>query len=207
VDSTVTSFDEDENSVFETTAVEVDQNEDGQSETDVIFYDTDQDGQADSIEMVSMVDTDNDGIVDTIVTSIDSDADGNFDSTEMSPAVGTALADIAENEDGYRGEDGVWYRPTFEADEVENMDDIVGDPEGDMENWHLQQHDDTCAVVSQEFILEELLTGSSTKRNFGSWRSRMGGMKMAEHRCMPWAKFSNITGGGGTEPGCHHIGH
>ena len=33
---------------------------------------------------------------------------------------------------------------------------IIGDPAADTAHWHMQTHDDTCAVVSQEFVLEEL---------------------------------------------------
>jgi hypothetical protein len=39
---------------------------------------------------------------------------------------------------------------------IDPTDPIVGEPEEDMDNWHMQEHDDTCAVVSQEFILEQL---------------------------------------------------
>jgi hypothetical protein len=34
--------------------------------------------------------------------------------------------------------------------------DIIGHPGNDMPEWHLQHHDDTCAIVSQEFILNAL---------------------------------------------------
>jgi hypothetical protein len=35
-------------------------------------------------------------------------------------------------------------------------DSVIGEPLEDMENWHQQSYPDTCAVVSQEFILDEL---------------------------------------------------
>lgn len=33
---------------------------------------------------------------------------------------------------------------------------VINDPINDMHYWHLQTHDDTCAIVSQEFILDSL---------------------------------------------------
>jgi|GEM_PF-1541732 len=35
-------------------------------------------------------------------------------------------------------------------------DGIIGNPGEDMSYWHMQTHDDTCAVVSQEYILDDL---------------------------------------------------
>ena len=35
--------------------------------------------------------------------------------------------------------------------------DISGDPEQDMENWHLQTEQNSCAVACQEFVAEQLL--------------------------------------------------
>lgn len=52
--------------------------------------------------------------------------------------------------------------PEMEIPDLPNFDPsetgpgIIGDPGGEMANWHMQTYDDTCAVVSQEFILESL---------------------------------------------------
>jgi Peptidase_C39 like family len=46
--------------------------------------------------------------------------------------------------------------PIDPTNSTDPTDPIVGEPEEDMEHWHMQEHDDTCAVVSQEYILEEL---------------------------------------------------
>lgn len=35
-------------------------------------------------------------------------------------------------------------------------DDIIGDPAESMQDWHQQADDKTCAVVAQEFVLDEL---------------------------------------------------
>ena len=45
-------------------------------------------------------------------------------------------------------------RPNFEPSE--NADVVAGDPGGELEHWHMQEHQDTCAVASQEFVLESI---------------------------------------------------
>jgi hypothetical protein len=39
---------------------------------------------------------------------------------------------------------------------LENSCSTIGTPECDIQNWHEQKGSDTCAIVSQEFILDEL---------------------------------------------------
>lgn len=53
--------------------------------------------------------------------------------------------------DGFSEADGP---ANFDPDEPHSS--IIGDPASDMDDWHMQTHPDTCAVVSQEFILDEL---------------------------------------------------
>ena len=38
-----------------------------------------------------------------------------------------------------------------------NLEAIHGDPSGDMQLWHQQTNPDTCAIVSQEFIIESFI--------------------------------------------------
>ncbi|MFM9500770.1 hypothetical protein ACKI1Q_45300, partial [Streptomyces galilaeus] len=45
-----------------------------------------------------------------------------------------------------------WQTPT----QPETHDSIVGHPQSDMTHWEMQTAPDTCAVVSQKFIIEEL---------------------------------------------------
>ena len=45
-------------------------------------------------------------------------------------------------------------------------DDISGDPEKDMENWHLQTEQNSCAVACQEFVAEQLLDLHRRVREF-----------------------------------------
>jgi hypothetical protein len=60
---------------------------------------------------------------------------------------------IAE-EGYYDGDSGLWFPPTF--DPQSGNQGVTGEPAVDMDSWHMQNHKDTCAVVSQEFIIEEL---------------------------------------------------
>jgi hypothetical protein len=51
--------------------------------------------------------------------------------------------------------------PIAEESEFPNFDsaaaaEVVGDPAAEMLRWHLQEQPDTCAVASQEFVLESL---------------------------------------------------
>jgi hypothetical protein len=38
-----------------------------------------------------------------------------------------------------------------------SADGVIGNPEEDLQNWHQQTHSDSCAIVAQEFILDDLL--------------------------------------------------
>ncbi|GHO82253.1 hypothetical protein [Dictyobacter formicarum] len=46
------------------------------------------------------------------------------------------------------------HYPHFNPNYTGSM--IIGDPGHDMAQWHQQEHKDTCAIVSQEFIIESL---------------------------------------------------
>lgn len=45
---------------------------------------------------------------------------------------------------------------TFDPDEIDNQN-IIGNPEAYMDNWHPQETDFSCAIAAQEFAIEELL--------------------------------------------------
>ncbi len=53
-------------------------------------------------------------------------------------------------------------------------DYIVGDPEADMESWHMQDGDVSCAVVCQEFVAEELLDREFTEAEFCAYAEEHG---------------------------------
>ena len=78
----------------------------------------------------------------------------------------------------------VWYPATFDPNS--GHQGIIGDPANDMDTWHMQTHDDTCAVVSQEFILEQL-TGQHINEDQlrevameNGWYTPGGGTPMAD---------------------------
>ncbi len=76
-------------------------------------------------------------------------------------------ADVYEPFDGNTGDDG-----------------LIGDPDAAIDSWHTQESQDTCAVVSQEFVLE-MLTGEEFSEDDlrdlaeeNGWYSPGGGTSM-----------------------------
>ena len=53
-------------------------------------------------------------------------------------------------------------------------DDISGDPEKDMENWHHQTEQNSCAVACQEFVAEQLLDREFSEQELIQVRSGHG---------------------------------
>lgn len=149
-----------------TDVVSMDTNADGLMDTSVA--DTNSDGVADTIA----IDTNADGIIDT--ATMDTDGDGTLDTVGIDTN-GDGIMDIVterettnndvevDNEEatqpsnyteGEYDQNGEYYPPTFI--EAEDDEAIIGDPEESMDNWHMQEEADSCALVSQEFVLEEL---------------------------------------------------
>lgn len=129
------------------------------------------------------VDIDMDGLVDIFL--YDTDNDGILD-TEIPNDLGSFSMDY-----NVMQQDDVMPDPSLISpeDDMPNYDpthsaanSIIGNPAEDMQDWHVQQHDDTCAVVSQEFILEEL-----TGQEFDEEQLRDEAMEMGVY-----------TDGGGT---------
>lgn len=123
-----------------------------------VYCDTDMDGNADYYSTYLVSDFDGDGISDYVSTATDFDGDGIFD---------IAQEVLFSNED-YTQEPIDDYFPIYPDDsgaapayetyepDFSDSDDIVGDPEGNMDNWHWQETGTSCAVASQEFVLEQL---------------------------------------------------
>lgn len=44
-------------------------------------------------------------------------------------------------------------------EELETCDRIAGDPQKDMDEWHLQTEQNSCAIACQSFVAEQLLDG------------------------------------------------
>lgn len=157
--------DTDGDGVVDTIAID----QDGDGNADTILFDKDGDGIAETIAIdkdgdgifeTMGIDVDKDGVIDT--TLVDTDRDGiydtQFDASKMDNIDNRGQEDyeIANAEHGGYYENGIYYPPTF--DRNAESDYIAGDPAAQMENWHLQETDSTCAVACQEFVLE-FLTG------------------------------------------------
>lgn len=137
---------------------QLDTDGDGRVDLSVTQVDRDGDGQVDVARAVQLVDTDGDGRLDTRAVLLDADGDGVFDEVDADGDGNfdeqTGGADTAA--DAYP--DHANFDPSTAGD------DVIGSPGDDIEHWHEQTHDDTCAVVSQEFILESL-TGEEFDEN------------------------------------------
>jgi len=147
----------------------VDTDGDGRLDSVVQTFDTDGDGAPDALSfqtnpgdyVVTEQDTDGDGYPDAAVVYEDADGDGVVDyvyTYEGAPAP----AEPADAPDEWQ------YAAPEPADplppelDVPNFDPaaageaVVGEPASDMAHWHQQAYPDTCAVASQEFILDGL---------------------------------------------------
>lgn len=119
-----------------------------------IGMDTDGDGLIDAHSIATGVDTDSDGLIDYIQTSEDCDNDGILDSvSEYADMDGDGIWDMIEADGTAAGEAAAYE--TFDPNTAD-MDGIIGDPAEAMENWHWQETGSSCAVASQEFVLEQL---------------------------------------------------
>lgn len=119
-----------------------DGNGDGLAEYAVSFtgIDSDGDGVIDQLQICE--DVDGDGFVDNIAGGAQLDA-GSFDPFEMTDPMDTYVGGSA---------------PAYENFDVADTydPDVIGDPASAMDDWHWQETGSSCAVASQEFVLEEL---------------------------------------------------
>jgi hypothetical protein len=185
----------------------IDLNEDGTNESYYQEIDTNNDGYIDTILVES--DTDGDGVVDFVAAESDNDGDGTVDEIAFAEATdtdGDGYNETWNKSIDYDG-DGVVDESIVAVDtdgdgvpDTENGDtqvatdsenlfvtenpDIVGDPEGDAANWHQQTESDTCAVVCQEFILDEMTGKDFTEEELAQqaidngWYTPGGGTPM-----------------------------
>lgn len=56
----------------------------------------------------------------------------------------------------------------------EASDTVIGDPEKDAENWHLQDAENSCAVCCQEFVAEQLLGEEFSEEQFSKVAEKNG---------------------------------
>jgi hypothetical protein len=62
----------------------------------------------------------------------------------------------------------------FEDETDEPSYEIIGEPKEDMEHWHQQSEDMSCAVACQEFVAEELLDTDLSERKMIDYAEQCG---------------------------------
>lgn len=155
-----------------------------------LFADQDQDGIVDAYSTVVLQDLDNDGMPEYISQGCDYDGVGildaiweaaDLDDSGVLTPLNFQNVSVDEELDG----SAPGYMDFFEPDDA-SADSVIGNPEEDLDNWHLQETNSSCAVASQEFILEEL-TGmdfeEGTLRNIAEqngWYDPNGGTSMED---------------------------
>jgi hypothetical protein len=172
-----------------------DMNGDGLPDAATQVLDANGDGLADSVLIVTehssmaieAVDLDGDLYPDASLVSQDLNHDGLPDRVDVGPPMFQPEGNLdpalppADWAYGVPVADGL---PHF--DPRHGASDLVGEPAAEMENWHQQANPDTCAVVSQEFILESL-----TGREFSEAQLQQEAWRMGAY-----------TPGGGTPLEC-----
>lgn len=148
---TIFGVDEDGDGIpdYEITSMGEDTDGDGIPDLFYTGEDTDGDGVADLFTIGQ--DTDGDGIVDLFHVAEDYDGDHSFDAFASYGDV-DGDGDL-ESIDGYLDGSAAAYE---NYDPNEDDGGVIGDPAEDMQNWHVQETNSSCAVASQEFALEAL---------------------------------------------------
>ncbi len=153
VDYVMTQEDFDGDGMFDTVTTAQDYNGDGVFDTVTIAEDYDGDGQFDAVTTAE--DYDGDGVFDHVVTAEDTTGDGNFDRVnEFMDMDGDGVLDAISPYAPVNDGDAPAYE-TYDPSESD-PDAVVGDPAEAMESWHWQETGTSCAVASQEFVLEQL---------------------------------------------------
>lgn len=164
-----------------------DANESTLVDVEVTGVDYDGDGIFDEIDIIELHDLDGSGDADTmimdvftadddldfehhgssVVTDLDIDDDHiTINGIEIDEVVDMDGVHIFATDDMFdfniddiqAGESGAYN--VFDYDFDDDDDGMIGTPEADMDEWHVQETNSTCAVAAQEFVLEQL-TGES----------------------------------------------
>ena len=156
-DDTLT-FDLNGDGLDDAAVVEVDIDGDGVTDAFYVGVDTDGDGVIDFGEGFAGVDVDGDGVIDGIYHGIDSDGDGEVDSEEIYDAdswstMFTDADDVPDVDDGEMPFMGGYEQ--FDPSDT-NMDQVVGTPDEDAEDWEYQVEDGPCAIYAQCMAYENL---------------------------------------------------
>jgi len=144
---------DDELDIF-TTDLHLDADGDGMIDTICtdLTLDVDNDGIADLHSLIIGQDADGDGLVDWVQTAEDFNNDGIFDSVNEYSDLDSPEPTIDDG--GFIDGSAPAYQ-TFDPDSAD-PENIIGSPEEAMDSWHCQETSSSCAVASQEFVLEQL---------------------------------------------------
>lgn len=153
------AVDKDGDGIADTYILEHSIDMDGDGLTDTVitetFVDSDHDSQLDYDFLTVGIDTDDDGVVDHTVLLEDSDGDSFFDMIAEWDAGEDDMPDMEALELMETDAESYSEFDHFDSSDMD-MDGIIGNPSEALDSWHMQS-DNTCAVVSQEFVLENLL--------------------------------------------------
>ena len=69
---------------------------------------------------------------------------------------------------------GLFHRMKGLIEGREECETIIGNPEKDMESWHMQDSDVSCAVCCQEFIAEQVTGREFTEQEFCDLAEKQG---------------------------------
>lgn len=157
-----TPQDLDGDGIAETLVVESQLDLDGDGLVDTVstevYSDPNLDGVADYYSATTVSDFDGDGQADYMITAEDYNGDGVFEASgEYMDTNGDGIMEpIDQYSPVYPENSG--NAPAYETFDPSGTDPalVIGDPAGNMENWHWQETGTSCAVASQEFVLEQL---------------------------------------------------
>ncbi len=172
-------LDLDGDGVEESYAQDIDTDGDGLADTTLVQSDMDGDGVLDNTFSANLVDTDGDGIADMgiVATPFELDLSQDIDQSPTGDDLEPEMDPFQDDDDiELVNEDpGSIYEVPDDPEEdleteIENLSDpdpsdgMFGTPDEDMENWHQQMRDDSCAIASQEFVLDEVLGRDVTEQ-------------------------------------------
>lgn len=154
IDREITAKDEDGDGEYDVFKVAQDLDSDGEIDKEIIAYDKDSDGEFDEVQFKE--DFDSNGEFDKETIAYDRDSNGEYDEYKV---VKNSESNQKDNNYSMIGNPNFDVVEVIEVSEFNQEDDnidIIGDPEDDMEHWRMQEHPDTCAIVAQEFILDDI---------------------------------------------------
>lgn len=156
-------------------------------------FDYDADGLTDVIKQTTTIDYNHDGIGDAYMReAIDAHNPANRFVSVYSDPDGDHIWEAEKSYVMQNGEIFALPEPeccaadayqTFDP-ATADMENIIGDPESYIDNWHVQETGFSCAVAAQEFVIEELLGADFEEAQLrriaveNGWLTEEGGTSM-----------------------------